>query len=562
MQDLSQHIVQNYSDIDDLLNQGNLNRTTASTNMNDTSSRSHAIFTIRFVQAKMVDNIPSETISKMNLVDLAGSERADSTGATGIRLKEGGNINKSLLTFINVISTLADLAGSSSDQQQRKPYIPYRDSVLTWLLKDSLGGNSKTVILAAISPADINFVETLSTLRYANRAKNIINKPTINEDPNVKLIRELKAEIVRLKQLFESNPSFSPASTPNPKPATHLESQLDDDKNRDLIEQINQNQTKIDELTNQWKQKWQKYRSIFDENENLTLEKKQKSGVSLYASSQPYLVVIDEPIPNSNGLSIYPLRNGKTLIGTAADQNEILIYAQNKNLSCYLHRTENKVYLNPLTGYCQVNNKVIMNELSDVHLEELSIELRHGDLILLGERNLFRFNSPNEIVDDNSILEDEPKDTDNLTLSYLMRKLIEDKEKRDEISDLKEKLVKNEAMFNENRKQIQQMQEQIELNNGEMKKLKEASLKEVANAGYLEGGSSSNSEAAVEARWLDVAKSEHGSNDDEFEKAVVIEARSRHNDEIMQTLVEKFEVNIDQIKFSIFSKIFKSSSLK
>ena len=86
------------------------------------------------------------------------------------------------------------------NQQQKKHYIPYRDSVLTWLLKDSLGGNSKTVILAAISPADVNYVETLSTLRYANRAKNIINKPTVNEDPNVKLIRELRAEIFKLKQ--------------------------------------------------------------------------------------------------------------------------------------------------------------------------------------------------------------------------------------------------------------------------------------------------------------------------------------------------------------------------
>ena len=163
VQDLSQHIVCNYFDIEELIAKGNVNRTTASTNMNDTSSRSHAIFTVRFAQAKMVENMPSETVSKMNLVDLAGSERADSTGATGLRLKEGGNINKSLLTFINVISTLADLSGSgaSSPPSGNKHYIPYRDSVLTWLLKDSLGGNSKTVILAAISPADVNYVETL-----------------------------------------------------------------------------------------------------------------------------------------------------------------------------------------------------------------------------------------------------------------------------------------------------------------------------------------------------------------------------------------------------------------
>lgn len=113
--------------------------------------------------------MPSETVSKINLVDLAGSERADSSGATGLRLKEGCNINRSLLTFINVISTLADLATTSQSAKQSsvQVYIPYRDSVLTWLLKDSLGGNSKTVILATISPADLNYAETLSTLRYS-----------------------------------------------------------------------------------------------------------------------------------------------------------------------------------------------------------------------------------------------------------------------------------------------------------------------------------------------------------------------------------------------------------
>jgi kinesin family protein 16B len=183
---------------------------------------------------KLVENnIPSETVSKMNLVDLAGSERADSTGATGIRLKEGSNINKSLLTFINVISTLADLAANESN---KKHYIPYRDSILTWLLKDSLGGNSKTVILATISPADINYAETLSTLRYANRAKNIINKPTVNEDPNVKLIRELRAEIEQLKSIGRPIlPNFQGHSS---------------------SEQINQNETKINELTAELKCKW------------------------------------------------------------------------------------------------------------------------------------------------------------------------------------------------------------------------------------------------------------------------------------------------------------------
>lgn len=249
VQDLSQHTVVNYDDIDELLNRGNFNRTVASTNMNEASSRSHAIFTLKFCQAKMVDNFPSETISKINLVDLAGSERADSTGATGIRLKEGGNINKSLLTFINVISTLADF---SNESQAKKVYVPYRDSVLTWLLKDSLGGNSKTVILAAISPADVNYAETMSTLRYANRAKNIINKPTVNEDPNIKLIRELRAEIARLRLLLESSGISAERVI------------MDAQNTQEIIEQISFNEKKADDLTNEWKCKWSKYQSIFE----------------------------------------------------------------------------------------------------------------------------------------------------------------------------------------------------------------------------------------------------------------------------------------------------------
>ncbi|XP_047434153.1 kinesin-like protein KIF16B [Mugil cephalus] len=204
VEDLSKHLVQNYSDVEELMEAGNINRTTASTGMNDVSSRSHAIFTINFTQAKFDAEMPSETISKIHLVDLAGSERADATGATGVRLKEGGNINKSLVTLGNVISALADISqdGVNTNLKKKSVFVPYRDSVLTWLLKDSLGGNSKTIMIATISPADVNYGETLSTLRYANRAKNIINKPTINEDGNVRLIRELRAEIARLKALL------------------------------------------------------------------------------------------------------------------------------------------------------------------------------------------------------------------------------------------------------------------------------------------------------------------------------------------------------------------------
>ena len=149
--------------------------------MNAGSSRSHSVFSI-VIECSVRDENGEDHIraGKLNLVDLAGSERQSKTQATGDRLKEANKINLSLSALGNVISALVD--GKSH-------HVPYRDSKLTRLLQDSLGGNTKTVMIAAVSPADYNFEETLSTLRYASRAKNIKNKPTINEDPKDALLK-------------------------------------------------------------------------------------------------------------------------------------------------------------------------------------------------------------------------------------------------------------------------------------------------------------------------------------------------------------------------------------
>ncbi|KAM6938937.1 kinesin-like protein KIF1A [Lycodopsis pacificus] len=209
VEDLSKLAVTSYNDIQDLMDSGNKARTVAATNMNETSSRSHAVFNIIFTQKRHdaeTDNT-SEKVSKISLVDLAGSERADSTGAKGTRLKEGANINKSLTTLGKVISALAEVdSGSNKNKKKKKVenFIPYRDSVLTWLLRENLGGNSRTAMVAALSPADINYDETLSTLRYADRAKQIRCNAVINEDPNNRLVRELKEEVSRLKDLLFS----------------------------------------------------------------------------------------------------------------------------------------------------------------------------------------------------------------------------------------------------------------------------------------------------------------------------------------------------------------------
>ncbi|XP_023363565.1 kinesin-like protein KIF16B isoform X3 [Otolemur garnettii] len=298
VEDLSKHLVQNYGDVEELMDAGNINRTTAATGMNDVSSRSHAIFTIKFTQAKFDSEMPCETVSKIHLVDLAGSERADATGATGVRLKEGGNINKSLVTLGNVISSLADLSQDAANPlvKKKQVFVPYRDSVLTWLLKDSLGGNSKTIMIATISPADVNYGETLSTLRYANRAKNIINKPTINEDANVKLIRELRAEIARLKALLAQGSQIALLDSPT---ALSME------------EKLQQNEARVQELTKEWTNKWNETQNILKE-QTLAL---RKEGIGVVLDSElPHLIGIDDDLL-STGIILYHLKEGQTYVG-------------------------------------------------------------------------------------------------------------------------------------------------------------------------------------------------------------------------------------------------------
>ncbi|CAL4147587.1 unnamed protein product, partial [Meganyctiphanes norvegica] len=180
---------------------GALSRTTASTNMNAQSSRSHAIFTLLVSQTRILEQDPdniqenpeSETLTaKFHFVDLAGSERLKRTGATGERAKEGISINCGLLALGNVISALGD-------SSKKVSHVPYRDSKLTRLLQDSLGGNSRTLMIACISPSDTDFMETLNTLKYANRARNIRNRVTVNQDKTSKTIQLLRQEIQQLQ---------------------------------------------------------------------------------------------------------------------------------------------------------------------------------------------------------------------------------------------------------------------------------------------------------------------------------------------------------------------------
>ncbi|KAI9760863.1 MAG: hypothetical protein M4579_001364 [Chaenotheca gracillima] len=182
VKDLTDLPVKSFTELMRYMKMGDTSRTTASTKMNDTSSRSHAVFTIMLKQIHhdMETDETTERLARIRLVDLAGSERAKSTEATGQRLREGSNINKSLTTLGRVIAALADPRHHHSPTKKSKEIVPYRDSILTWLLKDSLGGNSKTAMIACIGPSDYD--ETLSTLRYADQAKRIRTRATINQD--------------------------------------------------------------------------------------------------------------------------------------------------------------------------------------------------------------------------------------------------------------------------------------------------------------------------------------------------------------------------------------------
>lgn len=368
VQDLTKHLVTDYSDVQELMAKGNAQRTVASTQMNDSSSRSHAIFTVTFSQASFdCEDTPRETLSKLNLVDLAGSERANATGASGVRLLEGAHINKSLVTLGSVIKALAN--SSSSQQQngvrkstQTSTFIPYRDSVLTWLLKDSLGGNSKTIMISTISPADVNYGETLSTLRYSNRAKDIVNRPTINEDSNTRLIRDLRSEIERLKSLITENPN--------------------------MIEKVHENEAKVKLLTEEWTQKWIETHRILSEQRTLGL---RKAGIGIILDSdRPHLIGIDDSLL-STGITLYHLKEGITRIGTEfgnEKQDIILNGVEVEDEHCLIELTkDDEAFLTPLNdSICYVNTIRVYQRT----------KISQGCILCLGRNNMFRFNDPQE----------------------------------------------------------------------------------------------------------------------------------------------------------------------
>ncbi|XP_070467517.1 kinesin-like protein KIF13B isoform X2 [Equus przewalskii] len=375
---LSKLAVTSYKDIESLMSEGNKSRTVAATNMNEESSRSHAVFKITLTHTlyDIKSGTSGEKVGKLSLIDLAGSERATKTGAAGDRLKEGSNINKSLTTLGLVISALAD----QSAGKNKNKFVPYRDSVLTWLLKDSLGGNSKTAMVATVSPAADNYDETLSTLRYADRAKNIVNHAVVNEDPNARIIRDLREEVEKLReQLTKAEAMKSP----------------------ELKDRLEESEKLIQEMTVTWEEKLRKTEEIAQERQ----KQLESLGISLQSSGikvgddKCFLVNLNAD-PALNELLVYYLKE-HTLIGSANSQDIQLCGMGILPEHCIIDITsEGQVMLTP-----QKNTRTFVNGSSVCS----PIQLHHGDRILWGNNHFFRLNLPKKKK--KADREDEEQDT-------------------------------------------------------------------------------------------------------------------------------------------------------
>uniref|UniRef100_A0A8C7QZU5 plus-end-directed kinesin ATPase n=1 Tax=Oncorhynchus mykiss TaxID=8022 RepID=A0A8C7QZU5_ONCMY len=515
VEDLSKLAVTSYNDINDLMDAGNKARTVAATNMNETSSRSHAVFTIVFTQRKYDSetDLSTEKVSKISLVDLAGSERADSTGAKGTRLKEGANINKSLTTLGKVISALAEVV-STSKKKKKTDFIPYRDSVLTWLLRENLGGNSRTAMVAALSPADINYDETLSTLRYADRAKQIKCNAVINEDPNNKLVRELKDEVTRLKDLlraqglgdildnlkdihnnkhryllasenqrpghFSTAPIGSLTASPSsgslcslvgPQSVTSIQERImSTPGGEEAIERLKESEKIIAELNETWEEKLRKTEAIRMEREALLAEmgvaiREDGGTLGVFSPKKtPHLVNLNED-PLMSECLLYYIKDGITRVGqadTERRQDIVLSGAHIKEEHCIFRSERNAngdvvVLMVPCEGSeTYVNGKRV----------GASVQLRSGNRIIMGKNHVFRFNHPEQARAEKEEKEKETPTAETpvepVDWTFAQRELLE-KQGIDMKQEMEKRLTEMEILYKKEKEEADQLLEQQRL---------------------------------------------------------------------------------------------------
>nr|XP_036855627.1 kinesin-like protein KIF1B isoform X15 [Manis javanica] len=482
VEDLSKLAVTSYTDIADLMDAGNKARTVAATNMNETSSRSHAVFTIVFTQKKhdTETNLSTEKVSKISLVDLAGSERADSTGAKGTRLKEGANINKSLTTLGKVISALAEV----SKKKKKTDFIPYRDSVLTWLLRENLGGNSRTAMVAALSPADINYDETLSTLRYADRAKQIKCNAVINEDPNAKLVRELKEEVTRLKDLLRAQGlgdiiDTSMGSLTSSPSSCSLSSQvgltsvtsiqeriMSTPGGEEAIERLKESEKIIAELNETWEEKLRKTEAIRMEREALLAEmgvaiREDGGTLGVFSPKKtPHLVNLNED-PLMSECLLYYIKDGITRVGQAdaeRRQDIVLSGAHIKEEHCIFRSERHSngdviVTLEPCErSETYVNGKRVAQP----------VQLRSGNRIIMGKNHVFRFNHPEQARAEREKTPSAETPSEPVDWTFAQRELLE-KQGIDMKQEMEKRLQEMEILYKKEKEEADLLLEQQRL---------------------------------------------------------------------------------------------------
>ncbi|XP_066301763.1 kinesin-like protein KIF28 isoform X1 [Branchiostoma lanceolatum] len=382
--------VSSYDDIDRKINEGTRNRTVAATNMNATSSRAHTIVAINFSQKAPNEAGQSMTKSSViNLVDLAGSERAESTGATGDRLKEGSAINQSLSTLGNVIKALADASSGKG-----KVMVPFRDSVLTKLLKNALGGNSKTIMIAALSPADINFDETLSTLRFADRAKAIKTKAIVNESPTDKLIRELKEENQKLMDMLKAAQGGGVMPQPmaveegEDNKGKFTEEEVEEMK-RSMEEQLKRNQEEMETMKMTWEQRLQE--EAAQNQEKLQAERRKQEEMKVI----PHFWNLNED-PSLTGMVVHFVREGNTRVGNkkASPPADVVLIGLSIQAEHALVRNDNNVvYVKPASA----DAKVLVNG-KPLTTEDGEEELHHNDRVMFGSNHLYVFHHPQDLA--------------------------------------------------------------------------------------------------------------------------------------------------------------------
>ncbi|XP_049744601.1 kinesin-like protein KIF1A isoform X12 [Elephas maximus indicus] len=488
VEDLSKLAVTSYNDIQDLMDSGNKARTVAATNMNETSSRSHAVFNIIFTQKRhdAETNITTEKVSKVSLVDLAGSERADSTGAKGTRLKEGANINKSLTTLGKVISALAEMdSGPNKNKKKKKTdFIPYRDSVLTWLLRENLGGNSRTAMVAALSPADINYDETLSTLRYADRAKQIRCNAVINEDPNNRLIRELKDEVTRLRDLLYAqglgdiadmtnalvgispSSSLSALSSRAASVSSLHERILFAPGSEEAIERLKETEKIIAELNETWEEKLRRTEAIRMEREALLAEMgvaMREDGGTLGVFSPkktPHLVNLNED-PLMSECLLYYIKDGITRVGREDGERR-----QDIVLSGHFIKEEHCIFRSDSRGGTEAVVTLEPCEGADTYVNGKKVTepsiLRSGNRIIMGKSHVFRFNHPEQARQERERTPCAETPAEPVDWAFAQRELLE-KQGIDMKQEMEQRLQELEDQYRKEREEATYLLEQQRL---------------------------------------------------------------------------------------------------